>query len=215
MCYHSNKLSHWQDCTILVVHTGCRQQMQPLSCEGCVAVLVAGVKETPPWLRQRGAASLDLGGWWWRRGGVEMMVMAALFCCNLCCPICCVIFFVITFVWSTSNRSVCCTFSACFLGPCSFLVVSVIFGITIWPSSSLNLFSTMMCAQYSGGFKLQCSIYQPLRLPFCFVEATCIFLSHILKHTSAVVTIRVTERKDLINKAWICLGASPWGPLVL
>lgn len=92
MCYHSNKLSHWQDCTILVVHTGCRQQMQPLSCEGCVAVLVAGVKETPPWLRQRGAASLDLGGWWWRRGGVEMMVMAALFCCNLCCPICCVIF---------------------------------------------------------------------------------------------------------------------------
>lgn len=92
MCYHSNKLSHWQDCTILVVHTGCRQQMQPLSCEGCVAVLVAGVKETPPWLRQRGAASLDLGGWWWRRGVVEMMVMAALFCCNLCCPICCVIF---------------------------------------------------------------------------------------------------------------------------
>lgn len=32
----------------MVVRSGCGQQMQPLSCEGCVAVLVAGVKETPP-----------------------------------------------------------------------------------------------------------------------------------------------------------------------
>lgn len=88
MCYHSNKLSHWQDCTIMMVHAGRRQQMQPLSCEGCVAFLVAGVKETPPWLRQRDAETLELGGWRWGRGGVERMVMAALFCCNLCCPIC-------------------------------------------------------------------------------------------------------------------------------
>lgn len=47
----------------MVVHAGCRPQMQPLSCEGCAGFLVAGVKETPPWLGQRDAETLDLGGW--------------------------------------------------------------------------------------------------------------------------------------------------------
>lgn len=106
-------------------------------------------------------------------------------------------FFVITFVWSTSNHSVCCTFSACFSRPCSFLVVSVIFGITIWHSSSLNLFSTMMCAQYSGGFELQRSIYQPLRLPFCFVEATCVFLSHRYSNTLLLLWQSGSQRERI------------------
>lgn len=66
MSNHGNKLSHWQDCTIAVVRAGCRQQMQPLSCEGCVASLVAGVKEAPPWLDKE-----MQGPWIWVDGDEE------------------------------------------------------------------------------------------------------------------------------------------------
>lgn len=125
-----------------------------------------------------------------------MMVMAALFCCNLCCPICCVIFcyhICLKHKQSFSMLHIFCLFSR----PCSFLVVSVIFGITIWPSSSLNLFSTMMCAQYSGGFELQRSIYLPLRLPFCFVEATCVFLSHRYSNTLLLLWQSGSQRERI------------------
>lgn len=188
--------------------------MQPLGCGGCVAVLVAGVKETPPWLRQRRAASLDLGGWWWRRGGVEMMGMAALFCCNLCCPICCAIFH-IPCVWSTSNRfnlfHIFCLFSQ----PCSILVVSV----NLWNNNVTLLFfkfvlnhdvyNTLVDSNYSALFTNHCGCRFALSKQLAF-------FSHIGTQTHFCCCDNDGHmRKDLINKAWICLGASPWGPLLL
>lgn len=65
MCYHSNKLSHWQDCTTTVAHTGCRPRIQPLSCEGCVAFLVAGLKHPSGWDKEVQPP------WIWVGGGEE------------------------------------------------------------------------------------------------------------------------------------------------
>lgn len=48
MCYHSNKLTHWQDCSISHWATGRQQQMQPLSCGGFVCEADAGRRGDTP-----------------------------------------------------------------------------------------------------------------------------------------------------------------------
>lgn len=71
MCYHSNKLTHWQGCTIFHWATGSQQQMQPLSCDGSMHLLILGGEETPLCWGNRCSilrpGVTDDGG----RGGVE------------------------------------------------------------------------------------------------------------------------------------------------
>lgn len=140
-----------------------------------------------PWIWVDGDEEGEWWKWWsWRLYFV--VIYAALFVVLFFCDHIC-----LKYKQSFSMLHIFCLFSR----PCSFLVVSVNFGITIWPSSSFNLFLAMMCAQYSGGFKLQRSIYQPLRLPFCFVEATCIFLSHRYSNTLLLLWQSGSQRERI------------------
>lgn len=139
-----------------------------------------------PWIWVDGDEEEE--GWkWWSWRLYFAVIYAALFVVLFFCYHIC-----LKHKQSFSMLHIFCLFSR----PCSFLVVSVIFGITIWPSS-LNLFSTMMCAQYCGGFELQRSIYQPLRLPFCFVEATCVFLSHRYSNTLLLLWQSGSQRERI------------------
>lgn len=68
MCCRSNKLTHCQDCTIVVRYTGGNQQMQCLLSDGIQAAV--GFKEgrRTPCLGHRGAVSLGSELDWWERG---------------------------------------------------------------------------------------------------------------------------------------------------
>lgn len=65
MCYHSNKLTHWQDCTILLSHRGLAADVAN-ELWSFPAFGVARRLDTP--VRGRDVpASSDKGGWWWWR----------------------------------------------------------------------------------------------------------------------------------------------------
>lgn len=66
MCYHSNKLTHWQDCTIYIEPQGVSSRCSRWAVMAlCFCWYWEGRR--PPCFGRRGAASSDLGGWWWRK----------------------------------------------------------------------------------------------------------------------------------------------------
>lgn len=60
MCYHSNKLTHWQDSTIFLRATGAQQQMQSPMCDSSKCLLILGGWRHP-YFGQISAASSELG----------------------------------------------------------------------------------------------------------------------------------------------------------
>lgn len=87
MCYHSNKLTHWQGCTISHWATGSQQQMQPLSCDGSMHLLILGEQETPLFWENR--CSIPRPGVTDDREREGERVIMAVFdiCSDWCCPV--------------------------------------------------------------------------------------------------------------------------------
>lgn len=88
MCYHSNKLSHWQDCTIMVVHTGgVGSRCSHWAVRAVLLFLLLGWRKHPlgwgkevqhPWIWVDGDE--EGGGWkWWAWRLYFVVIYAALF----------------------------------------------------------------------------------------------------------------------------------------
>lgn len=85
MCYHSNKLTHWQDCSIFWA-TGGQQQMQLMVCDSSLHISDTERTGATPILQKEVQHPQTWGGWWWRMETVIRVVCDV--CSDQCCSVC-------------------------------------------------------------------------------------------------------------------------------